>query len=241
MFSNLLAPENSDVHIWHGFIDNAAVKYRSDYDILDEREQSRARALGSSARGRYIFARATLRKILGRYLRINPRRIIFSYSKKGKPFLITSPNATALHFNVSHSGCAVVYAFSRRRLGIDIELIDKQTPWILARHFLSKKEFNELKNTGRESAARGFFYAWARKESYIKAHAGERTSHQIEISVSASVRPVLIHDAQDPLAVLKWKIYDLYLFDRYAAALTVEGTQHAITAIEIFSERHLRL
>src|SRR6185437_1572262 len=97
----------------------------SDWKILDQEEVARARRfVFPRDRDRYVCAHATVRRVLGGYLKIPSAEIRFSASAYGKPALLQASNPEALQFNLSHSAGIAVLAISRSyQLGIDIECI----------------------------------------------------------------------------------------------------------------------
>src|SRR5579883_3241292 len=82
----LLGPR--DVHVW-----TASLRLPVDHAVaceltLSPDEQKRAgRFLFERDRSRFVIGRGTLRAILGRYLRCEPRQIQFAYTERGKPSL----------------------------------------------------------------------------------------------------------------------------------------------------------
>src|SRR5262249_41503069 len=67
------------------------------------------------ARDRDCFsaARGLLRRLLGRYLHVEPAHIVFTYGLYGKPALSAIPVPSDLEFNLAHTGELAVYAFTR--------------------------------------------------------------------------------------------------------------------------------
>ncbi len=91
-------PAPNDVHVWLADLSRRRDAARSLRDMLSADESERAdRFQLDESRDRYIVARATLRLILGQYLRQNPASLKFSYGPKGKPMLETGGEFATIH------------------------------------------------------------------------------------------------------------------------------------------------
>ena len=87
---------------------------------------------------------------------------VFDFGPHGKPLLRDYPE---LHFNLSHSGNAVLCALDRRPVGADIEMIHRKN----LEHLLTV--FSDRERASIEQAASPelrFTELWTRKESYLK-------------------------------------------------------------------------
>lgn len=179
------------------------------------------------ARRHFVVARATLRTILGGYLKARPEKLRFRYSPFGKPYLSGQTGQEGLHFNLSHSHELAVCAVARgRSLGIDIEYLRVDFDYLqLAAHFFSPSERATLGALPVESRARGFFNCWTRKEAYIKAHGSGLSLplNQFEVSLAPCEPAALLNCAYDPREVVRWTLRELSLAPDYVAALAVEG------------------
>jgi 4'-phosphopantetheinyl transferase len=118
----------------------------------------------------FIIGRGLLRSIIGEYLNTIPSDILFTYNKKGKPF-IAHPADAKLFFNLSHSENRIVMAFSsERELGIDIEyhkdLLDING---IAANYFSVNENKIFAGIPNHQKKEAFFNCWTRKEAFIKA------------------------------------------------------------------------
>lgn len=105
-----------------------------------------------------------VRKIISNVNNIPFNQIDFEYTKYGKPLIKDVPN---LHFNVSHSGCWVVVAFSNYRIGIDIEKVREVNLNIADKFFSNFEKALIIKE--KHNKRHTFFKIWTLKESYIKA------------------------------------------------------------------------
>jgi len=139
--------------------------------LLSDDERNRADSLRFEAdHTRFIIRRGLLRQILGTALGVEPSMIRFSATEVGKPF-IAWPEQSGLHFNLSHSGDQIVYAFSGLpETGIDIERIrtvddiDR-----LARNYFSAEEYALIINLPAWEKNKAFIKLWCIKEALIKA------------------------------------------------------------------------
>ncbi len=143
------------------------IEYLKSILSLDEQQQAKSFKF-SKDKNRYIIARGILRYLLSSYLDQSLNSIEFVYGLWGKPCLL---EGFSLHFNVSHSGEYVLYAFTRQyELGIDIEYINKDleieniAPLILS---LTEKAYWDTLSP--EEKIPIFFQLWACKEAYLKA------------------------------------------------------------------------
>ena len=128
----LTAPENLDlsqdeVHVWYeDFALLPAEKIHQNRQILSADELEKAQRFHfEKDRNHYINARSWLRKIIGKYVQIQPAQLRFGYGEHGKPWLMnTDGNPHSLQFNLSHSEnvalCAVALG---KALGIDVEAL----------------------------------------------------------------------------------------------------------------------
>jgi 4'-phosphopantetheinyl transferase len=118
----------------------------------------------------YVAGRVFLRSVLGEHTGIEPDRLIFFYSKAGKPFLDPSQNRQELYFNLTHSKelllLAVVY---RRKVGLDLEYVRpvSQSEMIAQRFFSTTGQSQIAQVTPGEKDAL-FMIFWVRREAYLK-------------------------------------------------------------------------
>src|SRR5215208_1888375 len=102
---------NDEVHVWRLRTDLLDANADILLEILSAAERVRAaRFKFSDHRRRYIAAHVALRRILARYLELDPSRLEFCRGAQGKPDLILQPNQPPLRFNLSHSHDAALIA-----------------------------------------------------------------------------------------------------------------------------------
>ena len=176
---------------------------------------------------RFIVARGILRKILGRYLEMNPHKLRFEYTSHGKPVLATNSGYDTLRFNLSHSGAFALYAVTRgRNIGIDIERVrDDIDVEQIARRYFSQGEISSLERIHKNKRSGVFFQYWTRKEAFIKA-TGEGISfpmEQCDVSLISGrgLSPITLPG--DNRESSYWYGQDLFPGRGYAAAIAVDG------------------
>ena len=129
-----------------------------------------------------ILARVELSRATGK----KARRLVFSKSGYGKPFLENNPHA---HFNLSHSGPYIACVTAGEPVGIDIELF-RPIDLRLAERFFSPEEMEYVKH-GRQ--IRRFFEVWTKKESRIKWEGMGLSKHLPSFSVIGGEKPPTYH------------------------------------------------
>jgi 4'-phosphopantetheinyl transferase len=146
--------------------------------LLSAGERARAERIARvQDRALRARGRGVLRALLGRYLHTDPRMLRLAVDERGKPAL--DPERTRarrqdysrrLSFNLSHSGEAAVYAFTRAGpVGIDIEVARRgiDTVAIAARAF-GPAEAARLRELDPKAREREFLRAWVRHEAALK-------------------------------------------------------------------------
>ena len=81
--------------------------------------------------------------------------------EKGKPYF---QDVTHVHFNISHSGCYWMCAFSDRPVGLDVQKIGATPRGRLAARFFHPGEVAYLEGMAEDA----FYSVWAAKESFVK-------------------------------------------------------------------------
>jgi 4'-phosphopantetheinyl transferase len=113
-----------------------------------------------------FLASAVMKKILcGYYLGCEPKLVEFEVNEFNKP---KSKNQKDIHFNTSHSGDWLVFAFSGNPCGIDVERINPgfDYPTILEMSF-HPDEIDFIQKS--KEPINQFFKIWTIKESILKA------------------------------------------------------------------------
>lgn len=215
------------VHVWRAPLPAPSGDIPRLAQLLSTDETERAgRIRFEKNRNGFIFARGTLRILLGAYLGLSPAELRFAYSAQGKPSL-AFPEDCTLTFNLSDTDGMVVFAFAReRRLGIDVEKVrlDFEVGPI-AERFFSFAELLALRNVPEEHRHEAFFRCWTRKEAYIKA-IGEGLSHPLhrfDVSLLPGATAALLSTRPDPAEVHRWLLRDIPVTPGHVAALAVEA------------------
>ena len=226
--SGRLSISRHEVHIWRANLNQPAAATNGLFDTLNENERARARRFHFERDERhFIVARGILRILLGRYMQVQPKQLVFTYNPYGKPSLDETFGCERPRFNLAHSRGLVYYAISGSRdVGIDVEYI---IPGIevqqLAERFFSPAETDELLALPKELQLEAFFNCWTRKEAYIKAR-GEGLSFPlanfvVSLVPGAPAKLLATADLEDQAAC--WTLHDLPSRPGYVAALAYKG------------------
>ena len=221
--------EVKEVHLWRLNLQARARGVEKWQSILSIDEKSRAaRYHREIDRQYFIAARATLRQILGSYLKADPATLTFAYSEKEKPSLGGAEAARGIEFNISHSGSIALLAFARQReIGVDVEQIRRDFDMArIAERFFSAAEQKQLAALPEQQRSEAFFFCWTRKEAYIKA-TGKGLSlplHQFDVSLAPKEQNALLACRPDPHERSKWVMRDISVPEGYAAAICVSGS-----------------
>lgn len=220
-----------EVHVWYIDLPVWETDTESLLSLLNQEEKERAARFKFPApRNQFVISRAMLRRVLGRYLRLEARDVHFRTTPNGKPELADTPDVhNDLRFNLSHTaGAALIAVTPRRQVGIDVERIRGDTNALeLAERFFSRPEVEWLQSQSASARIPAFFTCWTGKEAYIKAH-GEGLSMPLS---SFGVLPEVGTDGfklqlkvyENPEEARRWFICQLDLGTDLRAALAVEG------------------
>jgi 4'-phosphopantetheinyl transferase len=214
------------VHLWRAHLDSYAGPA-----VLSADEKARAASFKFPLhQQRFIAARSVLRTILARYIYPMdvkalgiPEKIVFAYSKYGKPYL--AENTASLFFNLSHTKEWALYAISlEEKIGVDIESIqtEKEVENIASR-FFSPYENKQLNQLSADKKIAAFFQLWACKEAFIKA-VGEGLSFPLkDFDIALQENTAHLRSIRgDKRAGESWSVLPLYAQENYAAALAVK-------------------
>ena len=139
----------------------------ADVSLLSTQERERAARFRFDAdRDAFAFARASLRRLLGDRLNVEPRSLVFESGEHGKPYLRGDP----LHFNVSHTRDAVAIAIDASALGVDIERVDPARVSLdTIKHYFPADEARRLESLEGAARCELFFALWTAHEARLKA------------------------------------------------------------------------
>ena len=223
-----VSPEISpnDLHIWRVSLD-ARWSWSFDEALsLDDRMRA-DRFRFDSDRRRFCVARASLKLILGRYLKAKPGRLQLDVGDYGKPFLNDRKTSQGIRFNLSHSHRMALIAIARdREVGVDIEFMRPNfVTDEVVKHFFSPAEVKAFSTITPAFKAQSFFNCWTRKEAYIKAR-GEGLScplDDFDVSLAPGAPAALLESRLDPKETSRWRLQDLFPAPGYAATVAIEG------------------
>lgn len=212
------------VHIWRTALDLSHTQLQGYWQLLSADEQQRAaRFHFPRDQHAFIAARGMLRRILGRYLAVDPGCLRFGYSALGKPFLVGAEAVAELCFNVSHSRGLALYALAvAQAVGVDVEQVCPKRNWeAVARRCFSETEQTLLQALPAGDRDQAFFQFWTWKEALIKAQGGSI----FQASLTADLPLSLDHkEVTEPVLLLNgWSLYSLRPGPGYSGALAVAG------------------
>ncbi|WP_435243720.1 4'-phosphopantetheinyl transferase family protein [Streptomyces cucumeris] len=190
--------------------------------VLDAEERERAgKFLREEDRLRYTAAHMGLRRLLGGYLDLEPAAVPFTREAcpgcgvpHGRPAVPGHP----LHFNMSHAGDLVLFAFAGSPVGADVEKLQPASVVETVAGSLHPSERAELDALAPGDRPAAFARCWTRKEAYLK---GIGTGLSQDPSVS------YVGTGPEPVPVGPWTLLDVPLADAvppgsaYAAALAL--------------------
>lgn len=164
------ALNEDELHLWRFALEGADPK--RDRGLLSPQELRRADRYSSHrARSEYQSCRATLRRILGRYLGNGPEGLTFTTGQYGKPALDAGVHPQPPQFSLSRShGVGLVAVARSVQVGVDIEWHDPDRDLeMLAKSSFSPRELAEWDRLGTPERVDSFFRTWVCKEAFIKA------------------------------------------------------------------------
>lgn len=218
----------SEVHVWLIGLDAFPSNFAVLRNHLSPDEALRAERFKFDLdRNRYIIAHGELRRILGSYLSTRPSDLIFVCNAHGKPEVVRTGASKDLRFNLSHSGGAALIAVTEgRRIGIDLEFIDREFDCMeIASRFFATAEIEQLRLVPADQQRRAFFNCWTRKEAYVKAQGmGLQLSlKEFEVSLVPDVPAALVRTAPAASEAGRWRLQEIPLGQDYVGALAVKG------------------
>ncbi len=153
----LLPPD--EVHVWGLRLARPSATVSSLFTILSSEEQARAAKFHfDEDRAHYVVGRATLRRLLGRYLQMEATAVPITYGPHGKPALADGE----LQFNVSHADGVALLAFAwGRAIGVDVERVRPLSDADrVARRFFAAVEVETYTAVPDAQKPQAFFNCW---------------------------------------------------------------------------------
>jgi 4'-phosphopantetheinyl transferase len=219
-----LASLATQVHIWRLELDQPIREIEGFWQLLSLGEQERAsRFYQASDSQHFIVARGALRLLLSRYLKVNPRQLIFTTGQFGKPGLDESSNR-GVKYNLTHSGDLGLIAVARHReVGIDLERIRTDIDVEpIARQYLSPQEHMKICDASPTERHQLFFHYWTLKEAFMKA-LGVGIAYQPDSLIDVDLTPAIFKADYPSAQSHSWRSIDLAPFPGYVGALVVES------------------
>ncbi|MBE9572639.1 MAG: 4'-phosphopantetheinyl transferase superfamily protein [Proteobacteria bacterium] len=209
-----------EIHLWRTYLNKK--DYSREMRILSESERTKAEHFYfEKDRRSFIITHAMLRKILGGYLKTDPRNVEFIYGIYGKPSVVVDHNK--ISFNMSGSFEVSVFAFAcGRQVGVDVEYIrpmdDVQS---IVSNFFSPGEKSAFEAVEENQRLKAFFNCWTRKEAYLKALGKglRQPLDSFEVSLGPGTAPRLIWVRDNAQEVFKWSIRSFIPEPGYVGAL----------------------
>jgi 4'-phosphopantetheinyl transferase len=201
-----------------------------DWELLTEDESERARRIIiDEKRDQKAASRAHLRRILARYLDVDPKAIEFEYGEHGKPSVKGEP---AFSFNLSHSADVGLLAITRDiRVGADVEESRLGRAFLdIAERFFSPPEYGELLALSSETQPAAFYRAWTRKEAYLKAWGTGLSfaSNRFTITYRVGELSRLVETEMPGDAPARWRFEQVDANSRFAGAICYEGDERPL-------------
>ena len=174
----LKVPQNDEIQIYLSAVSDHLF-LQEDIRKLPECELTRSMDFHQEDdRLRYLVGRALLRRILGTYLNLPANTLSFRTGKHGKPYLdekaicktLDIQHIPDIHFNLSHSGEFIAFAFSSASpIGIDIEKIRTNLrEEALINRFFHPDEANFFSELSDNEKQDFFFRRWTVREAFLK-------------------------------------------------------------------------
>lgn len=228
--------DHNEVHLWRAStrLPPAAASGLEGFLSNDELAKAR-RYRHDTDRVRYLASHAVSRLVLSRYVGIPPSSLTFSSGPQGKPTLECDSNSP-IFFNLSHSGDLTLLAISGdRAVGVDIEEIrgDLDVP-ALALAVLSNSELRLLHAAPAVAQRALFFRFWVRKEAVLKGCGLGLTMEprRVEVVENVSAGDGSAETVLSGGQPAKWRVREVEIGDRYAAAVAAPGRHWLIRRFE---------
>lgn len=218
--------DRHDVHLWLTTLDTSRLDTSALLGELDEEEIRRAEKFRfESDYARYVLSHAMLRRCLGSYVDVQPKRIVLASDQNGKPHLV-DPTDAGITFNLSHSGDCILIGFAKNRaIGVDIERLRslKDMEHVVDLSF-SASERAAFRALAVQDQLAAFYRIWVQKEAYLKACGSGLKLPLDKVSVTADPhQPVALHavDTAEASNAREWLMHEMTTAPGYMAVAVV--------------------
>lgn len=210
--------------------------------MLDQAERARASRL-SRPRDRVAFVstRATLRRVIGKYLGRPPAQIRFARTRFGKLQIAEPCGPDTFDFSVSHSDDLSLVAVGPGRIGIDIEAIRPLDDLMaIAAKVFDPQVLSCLRTLPPQEVEPFFFHCWTAGEAVAKATglgiAG--LGGRFPVKLDGRTPCPGVADSSFRPSGGRWRLAELDVDPQYAAALAYEvGPDGVLPPIELSMHR----
>lgn len=196
--------------------------------MLDDDERARAaRFRFDRDRDAFVFRRAALKVLLGRYLDADASELRIRAVAGGKPVLAPPFDSSDIRFSLARSGATTLFAIALGRdVGIDLECIRTDLDVeAMARQVFSHRDMAGLTGLPACHRIEAFFAGWARREALVKADGSGLSRALTRVDVPGPADPGA--PASGPWDVHTdtglWSLLDLDVGPKYRAAIAVRG------------------
>ncbi len=162
---------------------------------------------------------------------------LFEKGEHGKPYVTA---AGFPHFNVSHGGDRVAFAFCRdQELGVDVErgsMRRSHSALELAERFFAADEATALAKLGEVEGERAFLHLWTCKEAVLKAlgHGLSFGLERLRFALGSSGQPKsLLSIADEAGSAAEWQIHRFDAGSEHVGSLAWRGPPKSIRTFRL--------
>lgn len=162
---------------------------------------------------------------------------VFERGEHGKPFVTA---AEFPHFNVSHGGDRVAFAFCRdQELGVDVERGSMRRSYSaleLATRFFAADEAAAVANLGEAEGGRAFLHLWTCKEAVLKAlgHGLSFGLDRLRFALGSDGQPESLLDIADEAgSPTEWQIHRFDAGREHVGSLAWRGPPKLIRTFRL--------
>lgn len=197
-----------------GWADQPHALTRAERERADRTRHPRAQA-------QFLRGRTTLRAALGSLLQIAPVEVPLVVTPDGKPVLDPHADLPELHFNVSHTDGAAVFAVSPVPVGVDVEQHrDGRDLLGLVSRFFASEEREQFSQLPHELRVSGFLRGWTCKEALLKGiGSGVRDLQNCAVELDPRCSPTVL---RCPGGCDDWRLTCWDVSDGIAGAVAVQ-------------------